>query len=290
MAEYSTFRKTTWDPVIILSQIATVQCFGYSAFSVSMAILSLFSSVPLSPRLLFDARMARSDTVEGWAVSLALVSMGLANIAPLVYMVERSRLCFDFAVTFSAVHVILVWWHMRAPPTALLWWLCVGASGFLMAVGGRAACLRREMLPIAIRSLMPNHPAERQQGGAAVEEHELASLEGGGVAPGANRRSIDVLFDGDSPDEASAAMASAASAPARRGGHDSAAKPPTSDDDDGGWEIDSWDDDNDDRGGSAQRPPPPPPLAASPPTQAYSAPPSRTGTPLALRPKGGKDD
>ncbi|KAI9505535.1 integral membrane protein S linking to the trans Golgi network-domain-containing protein, partial [Coemansia spiralis] len=160
MPEYSTFRKTSWDPVIILSQIATVQCFGYSTFSFVMVVASMLTGIQLSPRLLFESRLVRGDTVEGWTIGLGLVSMGVANILPLVYMVERSRLCIDFSMTFFAVHLILVWWHQGSPPTTLLWWLVIGVSGAIMAFVGRAACLRREMLPIAIRSFMPNHPSE----------------------------------------------------------------------------------------------------------------------------------
>ncbi|KAJ1667262.1 hypothetical protein IW140_001716 [Coemansia sp. RSA 1813] len=313
MPEYSTFRKTTWDPVIILSQIATVQCFGYSTFSFAMVVGSLFSSVQLSPRLLFDSRMARSDTVEGWAVGLGLVLMGVANIVPLVYMVERSRLCIDFSVTFTAIHVILVWWHMGDPPTTLFWWLCVAVAGAVMAFGGRAACLRREMLPIAIRSFMPNHPAERQQTGAGVEEHELESVypqnthrDTPDIAPQTVRRDTasqggEVLFDrahADGSSDESGGMISAEPMPIRRGVHDSASKlTNNSGDDDDGWGVDSWDgdededdkdDDNDNsttsKPSGAQRLP----LAATP-TQG-SAPPSRAGTPLTPRSKGAKDD
>ncbi|KAI9468813.1 hypothetical protein LPJ78_002488 [Coemansia sp. RSA 989] len=170
---YSSFRKSTWDPVLILAQIVTLQCFGYGSFSLLVLAASLLVGIQPSPRLLFDSRL-RKDTVEGWIVAAALVAMGLMNILPLVYMVERSRLCVDFALTFLAVHVILVWWNQHEFPVALLWWLAVAAFTAVMAVGGRAACLRRELLPIAIRSMMPDRPAERA--GLPDEEVELAAL------------------------------------------------------------------------------------------------------------------
>ncbi|KAJ1730220.1 Integral membrane protein of the Golgi, partial [Coemansia biformis] len=176
MAEYSTFRRTAWDPILIVAQIVTLQCFGYSTFSVLMAFASVLTELRLGPQLLFDGRLVRGDTVEGWVVGVGLLSMGAANILPLVYMVERSRLCVDFSLTFFAVHLILVWWHQGTPPLTLLWWAAVGASGALMAVGGRAACLRRELLPIAIRSYMPMRPPEAHSdhgGPAGAEEHEL---------------------------------------------------------------------------------------------------------------------
>ncbi|KAI8321807.1 hypothetical protein GQ54DRAFT_261094, partial [Martensiomyces pterosporus] len=148
--EFSSFRKTAWDPVLILSQIATVQCFGYSTFSFCMVVANLLTDIPLGPQLLFDSRLVRGDTVEGWVIGGGLLAIGFTNILPLVYMVERSRLCIDFSLTFYIIHLILVWWHQGGPPNTLLWWLVVGASGSAMAFVGRAACLRRELLPIAI--------------------------------------------------------------------------------------------------------------------------------------------
>ncbi|KAJ2655259.1 hypothetical protein IWW48_005635 [Coemansia sp. RSA 1200] len=259
MPEYSTFRKTAWDPVIILSQIATVQCFGYSTFGCAMVAASLFSSVQLSPRLLFDGDAVRGDTVEGWTVGAGVVAMGVANILPLVYMVERSRLCIDFSLTFAAIHVILVWWHTGRPPTTLLWWVCVGAAALAMGAGGRAVCMRREMLPIAIRSFMPSRPPERQPLGG-MEEHELES-----VAPNRPAPEAEVLFDTSRSD------ADAGGDSGDEGG-----------DGDDAWEMDGWDDASPsagNNGSSAPREAPPAPT-----------PPSRAGTPLAPRSKGAKGD
>ncbi|KAJ1956953.1 hypothetical protein EC988_001075, partial [Linderina pennispora] len=170
MTEFSSFRKTAWDPILILSQIATLQCFGYSTYSFCMVISSFLTDIALSPALLFDSTLVRGDTVQGWVIGLALVGIGLANILPLVYMVERSRLCIDFSLTFYTIHLALAWWYQGELPKTLLWWAAVGLSGCIMAFVGRAACLRRELLPIAIRNFMPDHPSERRE---ADEEMEM---------------------------------------------------------------------------------------------------------------------
>ncbi|KAJ2347508.1 hypothetical protein IWW50_004210, partial [Coemansia erecta] len=172
MTQYSTFRKAVWDPVLIVAQIVTLQCFGYGAFSVLMVGASILTDMQLTPRLLFSSQTVQ-NTVEGYVVTSALLAMGAANIVPLVYMVERSRLCVDFSLTFFAVHVVLVWWSQGEAPH-VLWWAAVAASAGVMAVGGRAACMRREMLPIAIRSFMPERPSERLgDADLGAEEHEL---------------------------------------------------------------------------------------------------------------------
>ncbi|KAJ2757480.1 Integral membrane protein of the Golgi [Coemansia nantahalensis] len=174
-------------------------------------------------------------------------------------MVERSRLCVDFSLTFFAVHLILVWWHQGTPPLALPWWLAVAASGALMAVGGRAACLRRELLPIAIRSYMPVRAPEvgpDHGGPGGAEEHELETRHADpGPAHADARRPLpppppatEVLFDASPPRASTSAS--------------------------DGWSNDDWGVADDD---TAARP--------SAPRQ----PPARSATPLAA-PKGGKTD
>ncbi|KAJ2502061.1 hypothetical protein GGH96_001462 [Coemansia sp. RSA 1972] len=170
MPEYSAFRKSVYDPVLIVAQIVTLQCFGYSTFSVLMVFASILTNVELTPRLLFSSSSVQ-PTVEGAIVGVSLICMGIMNIVPLVYMVERSRLCIDFSATFFVVHVIVVWWTQHQVPE-LLWWAVMAVAMGVMAVGGRAVCSRRELLPIAIRSLMPERRAESQDNGVD-EEHEL---------------------------------------------------------------------------------------------------------------------
>ncbi|ORX71253.1 hypothetical protein DL89DRAFT_291792 [Linderina pennispora] len=159
MTEFSSFRRTAWDPILILSQIATLQCFGYSTYSFCMVISSFLTDIALSPALLFDSTLVRGDTVQGWVIGLALVGIGLANILP-----------FNFSLTFYTIHLALAWWYQGELPKTLLWWAAVGLSGCIMAFVGRAACLRRELLPIAIRNFMPDHPSERRE---ADEEMEM---------------------------------------------------------------------------------------------------------------------
>lgn len=168
--------------MLILLQILTVQCFGYSCFGLTVLILRIFANMPLSPHLLFHSNSVRTDTVEGWLIGLSLCLMGLQNIVPLVYMVERSRLCIDFSMTFFLVHFVLVWWYQGAFPWTAGWWVCCGVAGALMAIGGREACMRRELLPIALRSLIPPSREEPRDPGpdldpVGAEEMELEDMQ-----------------------------------------------------------------------------------------------------------------
>ncbi|KAJ2164386.1 hypothetical protein IW139_003939, partial [Coemansia sp. RSA 353] len=71
MPEYSTFRKSVYDPVLIVAQIVTLQCFGYSTFSVLMVFASILTNVELTPRLLFSSQSVQ-PTVEGSIVAVSL--------------------------------------------------------------------------------------------------------------------------------------------------------------------------------------------------------------------------
>ncbi|KAJ2784762.1 hypothetical protein GGI15_002160 [Coemansia interrupta] len=110
----------------------------------------------------------RGDTVGGYTVAFLFLLATLANILPLVYLVERSRLCVDFTATYVVVHLVLVVW-IDGLPLGFLWWVTVAVAAAGMALGGRAACARREMLPIRIRRYLPERPVDD----AAEEEVEL---------------------------------------------------------------------------------------------------------------------
>ncbi|KAJ1896130.1 hypothetical protein LPJ66_004183 [Kickxella alabastrina] len=183
MSSSSSFRAaSTWDPLLILAQITTLQCFAYTIFSLLLLFSTILTPLQLTPALLFDSALLRGDTVSGWTISLAFFLTSVINIIPLLYLVERSRLCIDFTLTFFIIHLGLVIWHSEKVPGMVLWWATVGGSAVVMAVGGRAACVRREMLPIAIRNYMPERPMERRRG-ADQEEYEMES------------RDTEVLFD-----------------------------------------------------------------------------------------------
>ncbi|KAJ2745724.1 Integral membrane protein of the Golgi [Coemansia sp. BCRC 34301] len=163
-----------------------------------MVVARFLTDIQLSPQLLFDSRLVRGDTVDGWIIGIGLVGMGFANIVPLVYMVERSRLCIDFSLTFFTIHLLLTWWHQGwSPPLTLLWWVVVAGSGSAMAFGGRAACMRRELLPIAIRNFMPSHPRETpsRRDDIGTEEMELETR------TTSVRDAVEVLFDGGQLEE-----------------------------------------------------------------------------------------
>ncbi|KAJ2077201.1 hypothetical protein H4R24_005274 [Coemansia sp. RSA 988] len=271
MPPYPGFRPAVWDPLLILAQITTLQCFGYSAFSFLAVVASLVSDVRLRPALLFDGELVRHDTVEGWIVALAMLAMAAANILPLVYMVERSRLCIDFSLTFFAVHLALVWWHGGTPPP-LPWWLLIAAAAALMAIGGRAACHRRELLPISIRALMPDRPPER----LPLPDEELE------MVPRAHRDIPEVLFDASAdPSAQSAPTTAAANLPKHNNTNDT-------------WSNATWSSDEDGDGYAEGEAAPssarsnPLPNAPHPPSTSSSAAVPSSARPLTV--KGSKDD
>ncbi|KAJ2681794.1 Integral membrane protein of the Golgi [Coemansia spiralis] len=236
-----------------------------------MVLACFLTDLQLSPQLLFDSRLVRGDTVDGWVIGVGLVCMGFANILPLVYMVERSRLCIDFSLTFFTLHLLLTWWHQGSPPSTLLWWLVVGGSGSAMAFGGRAACMRRELLPIAIRNFMPSHPREAPVAGRGERDVDAEEMELETRAAGAGE-GAEVLFDAAQLED------HAGGVPSRR----------TKDSDEGGaddWGSSSWGEDDDDGGTTAPAQQPQPPQPAAPAAATTTA----SSKPL-VAPKGGKRD
>ncbi|KAJ2487925.1 Integral membrane protein of the Golgi [Coemansia sp. RSA 2050] len=245
-----------------------------------MVVACFLTDLQLSPQLLFDSRFVRGDTVDGWVIGVGLVCMGFANILPLVYMVERSRLCVDFSLTFFTIHLLLTWWHQGwSPPSTLLWWMAVVASGSVMAFGGRAACVRRELLPIAIRNFMPSHLRETPTTGSGDRDIDSEEMELETRVTNV-RETAEVLFDGSQLDDHAG---------------DASKKRAKDSDEDGGddWGSSNWGED-DEVGGTASAN-----VSAQQPQsqQQSSAPTGSTATATApslskplVAPKGGKRD
>ncbi|KAJ1719382.1 Elongator subunit elp2, partial [Coemansia erecta] len=232
---------------------------AYTVFSLTALLASQLTPLSLTPSLLFSASTMRGDTVGGYTVAFLFLLATLSNILPLVYLVERSRLCVDFTATYVIVHFVLVVWSDGGLPGSLLWWVTVAVGAVGMAVGGRAACVRREMLPIRIRRFLPERNAEN-----APEEVEL-EVRTQGVLFEAPR---DIAGDIDAEESRVETRPEAplpppppppktAASAGKNGGNDNANS--NDNDDDDGWN-DNWgeeEEDDDDDNNDKHRPRPP---------------------------------
>ncbi len=72
----------------------------------------------------------------------------LASVIPLLFLISRSKLVPDFALTIHFIHLIITTFYTKSLPTNLLWWLLQFGSAALMVFLGVWACRYRELQPI----------------------------------------------------------------------------------------------------------------------------------------------
>ena len=69
----------------------------------------------------------------------------------LKFIIKRSRLCLDFALTCHTVHLIAVTIYNKKFPLNFIWWTLSIFSTWLMTERSRSLCLCQELLPISLK-------------------------------------------------------------------------------------------------------------------------------------------
>ncbi|GER44992.1 protein SYS1 [Striga asiatica] len=143
------YGTVTWDPWLIVAQIACLQCLYYLS-------LGLFLSILVGPRVakmslvyFFDFATITASSLTGWFVIASIVLSSIAGAVFLVYIVERAKKCLDFSATLYIIH-LLICLAYGGWPSSITWWVVNITSLVLMALLGEYLCMRRELREIPI--------------------------------------------------------------------------------------------------------------------------------------------
>jgi protein SYS1 len=100
------------------------------------------------------------------------------RVIPLLFLISRSKLIPDFALTIHFLHLIITSVYTGSLPLNLLWWGLMLASAALMISAGVWACRRREMAPISFGTV----PAKKEGAGVnGTAEQGVPLMSGGGT-------------------------------------------------------------------------------------------------------------
>jgi len=67
----------------------------------------------------------------------------------MLYLIERSKKCLDFAATIYIIHLCICIVY-GGWPSSIAWWIVNGTGIALMALLGEYLCIRRELREIPI--------------------------------------------------------------------------------------------------------------------------------------------
>ncbi|KAK9763566.1 hypothetical protein K7432_009633 [Basidiobolus ranarum] len=150
MVKPSTFRATAWDPLLIISQIVTLQCLCYLSASLITLIIAGLTGADITLDNLFNFREYRGDTVFGWTLAAGWLANSAFGAFLLLHIVERAKLCLDFTLTFHFFHLLFTSLYSQQVPSHIMWWTLNIVSCCLMSIGGEWVCMHREMTPIQL--------------------------------------------------------------------------------------------------------------------------------------------
>eukprot|EP00217_Crustomastix_stigmatica_P008753 CAMPEP_0183806170 /NCGR_PEP_ID=MMETSP0803_2-20130417/38864_1 /TAXON_ID=195967 /ORGANISM="Crustomastix stigmata, Strain CCMP3273" /LENGTH=167 /DNA_ID=CAMNT_0026050931 /DNA_START=145 /DNA_END=651 /DNA_ORIENTATION=- len=146
------YGATVWDPVMIIAQIACVQCLFYMSLGVLLWMTVGAYVDRLTLYYVFDYRSLSVHSRVGWLCVLAFLANACVTACVLPVVVERAKKCLDFTATAYVVHTVLCVTYGGWPRT-FEWWAVNGTCVIVMAVLGEWLCLRRELREIPLSSL-----------------------------------------------------------------------------------------------------------------------------------------
>ncbi|KAI6655887.1 hypothetical protein LOD99_1621 [Oopsacas minuta] len=149
----SVFRSFIWDPVLIIAQITTLQSIYYFSYGLLVYVVDsawLGDSVTLS--YIFNSHHL---TTTHWYQIIPILTNSLLLSIAVWKIVQRAKLCIDFAATCHIIHLVVCTCY-GGFPIDWLWWVGNLLSFAIMAILGEYLCMKTDLAPVAIHLTREN--------------------------------------------------------------------------------------------------------------------------------------
>lgn len=138
--------QATWDPTLIILQIATVQLLSYSSLALLLVLACEASGYSPSTVYIFQHEEINSTRL----IILAHCINSFVSAFLIKTFVERSKLCLDFSLTYTVIHFILVWYYSKSIPTSFLWYFTYATITTVMCLTSEFLCRHEEIKSVPI--------------------------------------------------------------------------------------------------------------------------------------------
>ncbi|XP_037944583.1 protein SYS1 homolog [Teleopsis dalmanni] len=145
-----TFRSTTWDPILLISQIISMQFVVYFSLGIFVCIANILAGDNYTLDNIFEYHEIHISDIGGRLVICAFVLNSLVASLALWCIVRRAKLCLDFSCTFHVLHLLFCWWYNSSFPSNISWWLLNATTTTFMCIGGEFLCLKSELKEIPV--------------------------------------------------------------------------------------------------------------------------------------------
>lgn len=144
------FRKTTWDPMLIISQIIAVQCVIYFTLGLWIVIIADLMGTTTSLDYAFQYKEIHVRNFGGYLLIVVFILNSIVGSLALWYLVQRTKQCMDFACTAHLIHLVCCWIYNGSFPTTFSWWCLNIVTTTLMCVWGEFLCMKTELKAIPL--------------------------------------------------------------------------------------------------------------------------------------------
>lgn len=146
----SGFRSSVWDPILIVSQIVTMQAVFYASLGICIGVLDFVVGVPPGLHQFFLYADLRFKETQGKLLLIAFAAnCGICAIA-LWYVVKRTKQCLDFVCTLHFFHFLICWIYNGRFPHTFVWWFLNIVAIAITTVVGEFLCMRTELKAIPL--------------------------------------------------------------------------------------------------------------------------------------------
>merc|ERR1711941_88325 len=143
------FRAYIWDPLLIISQIMSLQGLYYTSFGIILGILFQLSSTSPQISHMVNPKHLNLSNLENTLVVMSSAINSLCVAVFLWLVVQRAKLCLDFTCTLYFLHALIGWYYCGKLVTFssfIIQIICISIS----AIVGEYLCMRSELRAIPL--------------------------------------------------------------------------------------------------------------------------------------------
>ena len=145
------FKRNAWDPFLLVSQIVAVQAIFYSGLGFWLVIIRSLVHRHISLKFIFNASVHSFTSTAGKLQLVSFLINSLTSSISLWCIVQRAKLCLDFAFTEHFIHFVLCWVTFGFP-SSWVWWLMNVVGVLFVSIVSEYLCMRFETKAIPVTS------------------------------------------------------------------------------------------------------------------------------------------
>ncbi|XP_015789010.1 protein SYS1 homolog [Tetranychus urticae] len=146
------FRLTVWDPILITSQILTIQALFYTSLAILIYVVDCIYVESPSLTHIFTYQIMTIKSGHNILIILSYLINAVCGSFYLWYFVGRAKPCLDYSATCYVVHLIVSWVYNGYFPNTWSWWILNVISASLMCIFGEYLCMQTEIKAIPLLS------------------------------------------------------------------------------------------------------------------------------------------